>query len=75
MREIDFLWLGFKESGPAASVFVALFEGLEGGNGLALEAEGGDDFDPFDSEGGTSLGWGLVGVTMGELGGVPLGQT
>lgn len=53
--EVDFLGLLGEELHPAAGVFVALFEGLEGGDGLAAEAEGAGDFGPVELEGCTTL--------------------
>lgn len=55
MREIDILRLGLEEIDLATGVFIALLEGEQGGGGLALEAEGGSDFDPFDFESSASL--------------------
>jgi hypothetical protein len=37
--EVDLLWLLGKLNNAAAGLFVALLEGLEGGNGLATETE------------------------------------
>lgn len=39
----------------AAGVLVALLEGLEGGDRLAAQAEGGRDLNPVELEGGASL--------------------
>lgn len=40
----------------AAGVVVALLEGLQGGCGLAAEAQGGGDLGPVDLERGAALG-------------------
>lgn len=70
VREIDILRLGLEEIDLATGVFIALLEGEEGGGSLALEAEGGGDFDPLDFEGSASLQGGgrVVSERRGQLG-------
>lgn len=48
MGEIDGLGLVLQQVEAAAGVVVALLEGLQGGCGLAFEAEGGGDFGPVE---------------------------
>ena len=70
VREVDLLRLFGEELHAAAGIFVALLEGLEGGNGLAAEAEGAGYFDPVELEGSAALGRRLAGFVRGEVGGV-----
>lgn len=53
--EVNLGGLLLEEGEAAASILVALLEGLEGGGGRALKAEGGGDFGPFDLERSASL--------------------
>ena len=64
MGEVDFFRLGLQEVDAAAGVVIALLEGLEGGCGLAFEAEGGGDFVPVEFEGGGALEGGERGVLL-----------
>ena len=55
MCEVDFLGR-LRENGYAtAGIFVALLEGLEGGDSLTAEAEGVGYFDPVELEGCAAL--------------------
>jgi hypothetical protein len=56
--KIDGLGLGLQQVDAAAGVVVALLEGLDGGCGLAFEAEGGGDSVPVEFCGGGALGVG-----------------
>jgi hypothetical protein len=55
VREVDLGGLFGELLHSAAGVFVALLEGLEGGGGLATEAEGAGYFGPVELEGCASL--------------------
>lgn len=55
MREVDFAGGVLQNGDLAAGILVALLEGLELRRSLALEAEGGGDFSPFDLERCASL--------------------
>ncbi len=60
MREVDFLRLFRELLDVAAGVLIALLEGLEGGGGLASEAEGLGYLGPIEFEGCATLkrNWG-----------------
>lgn len=53
--EIDVLWLRGEKIEFASRIVIALFEGKEGGGGLAFETEGGGDFGPVEFGGGGAL--------------------
>lgn len=55
MREVDLLGFFREELNFSSSVFIALFEGLEGCSRIAFEAEGCGYSDPIDFEGGAPL--------------------
>lgn len=63
MGEIDFLRLFAEDLYAATGVFVALFEGLEGGDCLAAESEGAGYGGPVEFEGCAALGEKLVRMT------------
>lgn len=54
-REVDLLGSLGEDLHLAAGVIVALLEGLEGGRGLAAEAQRAGDLDPVDLECGAAL--------------------
>jgi hypothetical protein len=53
--EVDILGLFREELDFSPGIFIALFEGLEGGGCIAFEAEGCGYSDPIDLEGGAPL--------------------
>lgn len=53
--EVDLCWLFRQYYDLATGVFVALLKGLEGGDCLATETEGGSDFGPIELECCTAL--------------------
>lgn len=55
LGEVDLGGLLLEELELAASIFVSLLKGLEGGHRLAAEAEGGGDLDPVELERCASL--------------------
>lgn len=64
MGEVDGLGLLGQSLDLAARVVVTLLEGLEGGGGLATEAERAGDLDPVDLESGAALFGELAIVTI-----------
>lgn len=55
VAEVNGLRLLGQDLNLAASLVVALLESLEGGSGLAAEAEGGRHLGPVDLESGAAL--------------------
>jgi hypothetical protein len=60
--EVDFLGLLGEELNLAAGLIVTLLEGLQGGGGLAAEAERAGDLDPVDLESGATLFTGRLAI-------------
>lgn len=63
MREVDFRRLGTEYLDATTGVFVAFFEGLEGCDRLAAEAEGAGYGGPVEFEGCAALG----SVSLGRV--------
>lgn len=53
--EVDLLGSLGEDLNLAAGIVIALLEALEGGRGLAAEAQGAGDLDPVDLECGATL--------------------
>jgi hypothetical protein len=60
--EVDLLGLLGEELNLAAGLIVTLLEGLQGGGGLAAEAERAGDLDPVDLESGATLFTGRLAI-------------